>query len=193
MSLFAPDKQAIYCKAEQRCIEGTAPSISETSEAYGTEVSLSWLEIQIKDLSDFSGCKEKLEIGQIKEIARILAFQFGAMKITEMMLFFYLFKCGQFGKFYGAVDGLTITTAFNEFIDYRFEKKFRYEEERRKIEQKEREEHDKYFLLTRSEYEEYGWLYNIGYEPRYYSSIKELDDMIINIQLHIKKGLTFKF
>ena len=52
----------------------------------------------------------------IEECASVIAAMFGTLKISEVMLFFFLFKGGKYGKFYGAVDPITITCALQEFM-----------------------------------------------------------------------------
>ena len=112
---FNPSKQYKYCQDIARCYTGKAPTIHTIAEAYGDKVAESWIEIQLKDLSEFTGCKDKLTIQQIDSIAQVIMFEFPEFKVTELMHFFIQFKAGRFGKFYGAVDGLVITEALQEF------------------------------------------------------------------------------
>lgn len=121
---------------------GWAPSLRVVNEAFGKGTVQSWLAFQLRDLSEFSGAKEKLGIGQIDDITEVIMSQYPFLKVTELMYFFLLFKSGKFGKFYGAVDGLAIMEALREFIDDRNDKIYRWnqEEERRKNEAKEAEE-----------------------------------------------------
>lgn len=53
------------------------------------------------------------------------------LKITELMLFFYYFKTGRYGKFYGAVDPLVITCSLRDFIVERGVAISRHEQEQR--------------------------------------------------------------
>lgn len=117
---------------------GTAPSLVVVREAYGKGAAQSWLAFQLRDLSEFSGAKEKLGIAQIDDITEVILSQFAYLKVTELMHFFLLFKSGKFGKFYGAVDGLAIMEALREFIAERNDKVYRWrleEEQRQKAEE----------------------------------------------------------
>ena len=43
-----------------------------------------------------------------------------------MLLFFHRLKCGRYGRFYGSVDALTITTSILQFMDERRKESVRY-------------------------------------------------------------------
>ena len=109
------------------------------TEAYGENITETWLEIQLRDLSEFAGCKDKLSIQQIEQIAKVIILEFSFMKATELMHFFILFKSGKFGKFYGSVDGLVITEALQEFREMRREKLWALEQKRQQIERAKQE------------------------------------------------------
>ena len=165
LSVFNPDKQYIYCKDVERCFTGTAPTLKVVAEAYRDKVAESWLEIQIKDLSEFAGCKDKLSTQQIDQIAKVILMNFYYLKITEMMYFFVLFKSGKFGKFYGAVDGLVITEALQDFCQLRREKLWEYEQKRKRAERLKEEQRQSENGITYQEWCELRWLFNMGYEP----------------------------
>lgn len=165
LAVFNPDMQYKYCTDVERCYTGTAPTLSVVRQAYGDTVAESWLEIQLKDLSEFAGCKEKLSVRQIEQTAKVIMLNFHFLKVTEMMHFFILFKGGKFGKFYGAVDGLVITEALQDYLKLRREALEFY---RRKQEEKERAANEAEHArnaMTYEEYKELEWLFNMGYEP----------------------------
>lgn len=164
MTVFNPDKQAEYCAHLDRCFIGNAPSLYRTKIAYGNNAAESWLEIQIRDLSEFTGCKGKMTIAQIEETSRIIVNNYGYLKITELMYFFQLFKAGRFGKFYGAVDGLVITTSLLEFLKIRASELDRLEKIQKEQQREENESYIKLTSVTWDEYQELKWLFNMGYE-----------------------------
>ena len=114
--------QAKYVKQELRCFFGTAPSLTRVARVYGDEIAESWIEIQLHDLSVFAGCKDKMEVEQLESTAKAILYRYGKLKVTELMVFFQRFKAGLYGRFYGVVDGLVITSALNEFLQYRLMK-----------------------------------------------------------------------
>lgn len=165
MTLFNPDMQYKYCKNIERCYMGTAPTLAMVRQAYGETVAELWLEVQLKDLSEFAGCKDKLSVHQIEQTAKVIILNFYFLKVTEMMHFFILFKGGKFGKFYGAVDGLVITEALQDYCRLRREKLDMYIRERERKERAIREAEHARNAMTYEEWQELQWLFNMGYEP----------------------------
>lgn len=104
-----------------RCFSAPVATLSELAKIYSETLTEVWLRVQIRDLAEFSGVKDKPTIEQISDVARVIIAEFHYLKITELMVFFQMFKSGKFGKFYGAVDGLVITEGIWEFLDYRTE------------------------------------------------------------------------
>lgn len=133
LKLFNPDMQYNYCVDLKRAYTGKAPTLSVLSDAFGPNITEAWLAIQIRDLSEFSGCKDKLDIEQIDKLAKVIRTSFKHLKVTELMHFFLKFKSGEYGKFYGAVDGLVVTEALQSFCRERNEMLHTiYEEERKR-------------------------------------------------------------
>ena len=153
-----------YCKEIDRCYTGKAPTLKVMSEAYGEHIAETWLEIQLRDLSEFAGCKDKMSIHQIEQVAKVILMEFGFMKATELMHFFILFKSGKFGKFYGSVDGLVITEALQEFREMRREKLWALEQRRQQIERARQDAEHAKNVMSYEEWQELKWLFNMGYE-----------------------------
>lgn len=165
LCLFSPDKQTEYCKNEERCFTGHAPSIARVSRTFGGHIAESWLEIQLLDLAEFSGVrKDGMTEKEYEEIARIIISGYGDFKLTEFMVFFQRFKQGLYGTFYGVFDPMVITRSLREFRADR-EKLLRFYEGKKRQEEKEREwERIRTTSLTFEEWEELKWLFNMGYE-----------------------------
>ncbi len=108
---------------------GKAPSLAVVNEAFGKGTVQSWLALQLHDLSEFSGAREKLTVSKIDDITEVIISQFSYLKVTELMHFFLLFKGGKFGKFYGAVDGLAIMESLRDFADERKKMVLRWRQE----------------------------------------------------------------
>lgn len=103
--------------------------VSILDEVYGVGSSVSWIAQHIGELNAFSGSKN-MDDEQIKMLARMIAAEYGDMKFSQVMLFFYRFKMGYFGKFYGKVDPMVITCALKDFSEEcdNLKKKYRNEE-----------------------------------------------------------------
>lgn len=115
LDVFSPKAQLQVCRDLERVFMGSAPTLGLARRAYGRHVAESWLELQIIDLGEFAGCKEKLTTSQLAELSAMLLDEYGYLKMTEFMLFFQQLKRGHYGKFYGAVDPMQITAAMREF------------------------------------------------------------------------------
>lgn len=116
MLTFTSSHEAAYCRHVERCIFGSAPTLSQVNTAYGANTSAAWIITLLTDVSEFCGCKEKITKEQTDTLADIIALNYGYLKVTEMMLFFWWFKGGRYGKFYGAVDPMVITAALRDFV-----------------------------------------------------------------------------
>lgn len=113
--LYAPNKQSTYCEHTERCVLGTAPRLARVAEDYGKEFAKSWLVTQLYDLATFCGCKGKLSAEQYKDTASMILAKYPGLKLTEIMLYFYQCKAGDFGKFYGSIDPLQIMQGLKTF------------------------------------------------------------------------------
>lgn len=136
---FNPDAQIQFGMNKEVAYFCDTPTLATIRAEYGTNAAIVWLVPQIKDLSEYCGCKGKITDSQMEQCAGIIAMTYPFLKVSELMLFFVNFKAGQYGKFYGSVDPLTITTALREFIKERaaaFEKHEREERERADAEYK---------------------------------------------------------
>lgn len=116
MLTFTFEHEPTYCKHVERCVFGSAPTLSQVNRAYGANTSAACLIPMLTDVSEFCGCKEKITNKQIDTLADIIVDGYHWLKVTEVMLFFWWFKSGRYGKFYGAVDPMVITTALREFV-----------------------------------------------------------------------------
>lgn len=156
--------QIKYCQFPERCYTGEAPSLARLRATFGDAAAEIWLEIQINDLSEFAGCKDKLSHDQIQQTAVAIITAAPYLKVTEIMLFFTRFKQGIYGRFYGGVDGLIITTSLQTFLSERKKALIDIEQKQRAQQLNEDRERWRKEAISREEYEEVRWLYNMGYE-----------------------------
>lgn len=109
---------------------GDYPTLADINIAYGPSFSQQWLVPQIASLALYTGAKN-LDTYQQRSLASVIATEYYYLKVTELLLFFYRFKTGRYGRFYGAVDPLIVTSALHEFIFERNEMLDKYEQEDR--------------------------------------------------------------
>lgn len=152
LAIFNPDLQAKACKFPDRCFFSDAPTLAEINITYGDTMATMWLIPQLYDLSEYCGCKDKLQGKPLEQCASVIAGEFFYLKVSELMLFFHRFKTGRYGRFYGAVDPLVITTSLRDFIRERNDAYAIHEQEVRKA--REKEERRGKVLMSYEEYKE---------------------------------------
>lgn len=113
--------------------------------ALGDNTASRWLVTLLANLNKFSGSKN-MDDGQTENLARLIAHEYRDMKYSVMLLFFYRFKCGYFGKFWGKVDPIVITCALKDFKEeiYRQQQEYinqEYKENEERIKQQREDEH----------------------------------------------------
>ena len=94
---------------------GDYSTLDMLNMAYGKSSSNEWITAHLAELNTFSGSKN-MDDDQTRSLAKILSNEYKNVKFSIVMLFFYKFKCGYFGKFWGKVDPMVITCALKDFI-----------------------------------------------------------------------------
>ena len=146
---------------------GDYPTLTELRLAFGNDTDMQWLLPQIGSLVMFTGAK-MMDLEQQRYLARIIATDYHYLKITELLIFFHKFAAGEYGKFYGSVDALTIMEGLRDFMNYRNYAMRKYEQEEN--ERKRGEEEKKNPSLTRQEWLEIKTIiamYNSDYTIEY--------------------------
>lgn len=148
LKTFNPDYQRKICDSQDLCFFGDYPTITDTRLAYGKNAPVMWLVPQLYNLSEYCGCRDKLQGKPLEECAFVISTEFRYLKISELMLFFYRFKTGRYGRFYGSVDPLIITESLRKFCEERWYAYERAAEQRRQQEA----EKSKEGAITREEW-----------------------------------------
>lgn len=153
LNLFNPDTQILASKNLDRAYLGMAPTLTTVSNAYGYDILEVWIMAQLENLNDFCGASVKMEIPQMSDLAKIIFSEYHFLKVSELLLFFYRFKSGEYGHFYGSIDPQKITVALLEFKKQRIAD-IKYYESKKENEEKNRlrEEWAKN-CVTREQYE----------------------------------------
>lgn len=167
LEVFNPDAQALCTVDERRTYCGSAPALSVVRAAYGTPVAKSWLYVQLNDLGEFAGVRDKMSTRQLEQLAEVILNQWYYLRVTEFMLFLQQYKAGRYGRFYGAVDAMAITESLGKFCEERRNIVARLDaEDREAARQREQQERAASGdCISREEWEELKWLWNLGYEP----------------------------
>lgn len=119
LSEFNPDRQCDICTSYSNAVLGQYPTLAQVRIAYGENMPSAWLVPQLVDLSEFCGCRDKINDTQMRQLAKMISQDFYYLKISELMLFFRWMKSGKYGHFYGSVDPMRIMCALREFLSER--------------------------------------------------------------------------
>ena len=134
---FNPSLQTICAQNIERSFLGDAPSLALLSQTYPNEQVNTWIIAHLMDLYKFAGVKEKPSFQQVLELAVMIRVEYYYFKASELLLFFFKLKSGEYGTFYGVVDPMVIMAALIEFKAYRRHQREIYD---REIQRKIREE-----------------------------------------------------
>lgn len=121
--------QRVCKRNEKEAFMGDMPSLVTIDRAFGDGVAEAWLVVQLQDLSEFSGVKDKISRRQLDQLSQIIRDKYYYLKVSELALFFYEFKAGAYGSFYGSVDPIRITESLNMFMAHRSSMIDRYDRE----------------------------------------------------------------
>jgi hypothetical protein len=134
LAVFTPQCQAYAAVHTERAYTGTAPSLAAIEYGYGVQVLEVFLCMQLEDLNMFAAVKTKLSMERQRELSGLIRSEYPQMKASEVLLFFQRLKCGRYGRFYGAVDALFITSALAQFMQERRADLIRIDDERKERE-----------------------------------------------------------
>ena len=140
LKTFPPDKQLDYTRDLARAYTGKAPAIKSVGIAYGDNIAEAWLMAQLNDLAEYAGAKEKISERKLLETARMIIDEYPEFTVTQLMHFFQNCKRGNYGRFYGSVDPMTINGWLREYKKERFDRLGHFAEARKKA------EHERYML-----------------------------------------------
>ncbi len=113
---------------------GGYPTLRQARETYGKGTDEAWLVAQLTELAEYCNAREELLDGpHLEACAKIIATEFDYLPVSALMLFFFEFKAGKWGRFYGRdVSPMDITTHLYEF--HRHDYNLLLAEHERKIE-----------------------------------------------------------
>ena len=72
LKLFTPDLQIATARNEDRAYLGTSPTLATMADGYGKQMVIVWLCIQIENINNFAGVKDKMPIARQKELAALI-------------------------------------------------------------------------------------------------------------------------
>ena len=119
VTTFNPDVGSRLPGNYEKVYNSDAPTIGLVSTAYGRDLSLQWINIQLNSIDQFTQVKNDLPESSRKELAELILSHYSALKLPEFMLFVARFKLGLYGKFYGSFDPIAFCEAIKKFMSDR--------------------------------------------------------------------------
>lgn len=111
---FKPSQAYVMALNEKECHNGTLTLRMATAE-YTLEVVGNWVDSLVMDFVNFAMLKCSFTLEQRKNLAMTIIVSHQRMLCTELLLFFFKAKSGAFGKFYGTLEPMDITTRLLEW------------------------------------------------------------------------------
>lgn len=116
---FNPSVQIKCAMHTERSLTSDVPTIRQLLYTYQIEHLQVWMMAHLEDLNEYVGAKNKLQITQMEALANMIIVKSDYLKASEILLFFYKLKAGDFGGFYGAVDAQKVGEYLNAFMHWR--------------------------------------------------------------------------
>lgn len=101
-----------------KAVASDSPTLKSILERYGLATARLVVIPHITDFISFAASKSTIEETAIISLANIIVANYGFMKVSEIMLFFFRFKSGLLGNIYGALTPMDITCALRNFSVY---------------------------------------------------------------------------
>ena len=150
---FNPTVQIKCAMHIERSLMSDVPTIRQLLHTYQLEHLQIWVMAHLEDLNEYVGVKNKMPTAQMKELSSMIILKSEYLKASEILLFFYKLKAGDFGGFYGTVDPQKVGEYLNAFRNWRslaLDKLYSKQAQ----EQRERERREWHKMgITREEYE----------------------------------------
>lgn len=115
MEAYNPSRQMDMCADKEDCVLGSYPKLRDLDSQYGPKAAAQWIIPQLDSLNKYTGAKMTLDKYQLAEVSMIIANEYSWLKVSDVMLFVYLFKTGRYGKIYGALDPTALMAALRTF------------------------------------------------------------------------------
>lgn len=115
LAKMAPARQLAAGRDPERAHFGDAPSLAIMRQAYGDTFPGSWLIVQLTDLMAYTNNRSLPGADTLEYLAEAIMQDYYYLKASELLLFFYRFKLGRYGKFYGSVDPMVIMQGLDKF------------------------------------------------------------------------------
>lgn len=131
--IFHPDKAEHFSSYPDRCLFGTAPTLTDLRMAYEGKADMQWMIVQLSTFQEKVNVDKKMTSYQLETCAQTISQDFGYLKATEIMLFLSRLQGGAYMvDWFGAITPDKIILALREkFMPWRNNRYYQYEQQER--------------------------------------------------------------
>lgn len=126
---MSPEVEIKAGQNPKQAMFGNAPSLAIMRQTYGANFTTAWLIAIISDFIQYANKKDFISASAVEFIAEAIMANHFYLKASEILLFFFKLKSGEYGKFYGNIDPMQIMMALSQFCQERNKAIIKKEEE----------------------------------------------------------------
>lgn len=118
---FHPDRTEHFASHPDRCLFGTAPTLTDIRLAYDGRADIQWLIAQLTTFQEKINVQQKMSSYQLETCAQTIATEFHHLKTSELCLFLARLQGGAYTvDWYGSVSPDKIVSALrDQFMPWR--------------------------------------------------------------------------
>lgn len=129
LECYNPDRQTKIAPTLDAALDADTPQLKLVACAYGRKHVRIWLMIQLRNLSEYAGARDKMTTEQMTQVADLIMHTHPELTLAQVMHFMLKLKNCDYGKFYGAVDPITVMGAFKTYCAELWDEKRRRAQE----------------------------------------------------------------
>lgn len=154
LTRYAPGKLPELGLTAEECVAAESPALVDLNRMFSnSNAGQTFLMCYVNNINEYPGTDKKMDVQQRMECAATLYELLFYLKVTEVMLFFQRFKSGRYGRFFGAVDAMTLGMAAHVFLKERKNLIERAERERAEREREADRRDREMNAITRQEFD----------------------------------------
>lgn len=113
---FDASEQGTIVADIHNCLLGDYPTLGQVNEMYGDGVAQRWLIKQLCEAIKYLGYKNLPSSDQLIQLSKHIYLEFRWLKVSEIMLFLWMYKDQKFGLHYGTIEPSSIIMSLHEFV-----------------------------------------------------------------------------
>ena len=113
---FDASEQGTIVADIHNCLLGDYPTLGQVNAMYGDGVAQRWLIKQLCEAIKYLGYKNLPSSDQLIQLSKHIYIEYRWLKVSEIMLFLWMYKDQKFGLHYGTIEPSSIMMSLHEFV-----------------------------------------------------------------------------